>query len=182
MWAEFLLFVCTIFLGLLSSPNLFAAPILHALQDFPASQQFLNAIRSCESIHLKQFEPTLREHHIIGSWRELDNLTSHDTHHSSRIMRTYHTHLLYLWVLLLAGGMTDKEITSLLLSTFAWMFPTISAVHFIAFAFLAITFWSKECVITGIEGLTSSGSVTNVTGTLFRMRNTSCWTVRMNIL
>ena len=28
----------------------------------------------------------------------------------------------------------------------------------------------------------SSGSVTNVTGTLFRMRNTFCWTVRMNIL
>jgi hypothetical protein len=28
----------------------------------------------------------------------------------------------------------------------------------------------------------SSGSVTNVTGTLFWMRNTICWTVRMNIL
>jgi len=28
----------------------------------------------------------------------------------------------------------------------------------------------------------SSGSVTNVTGNLFRMRNTFCWTVRMNIL
>jgi hypothetical protein len=28
----------------------------------------------------------------------------------------------------------------------------------------------------------SSGSVTNVTGTLFRMRNTICWTVHMNIL
>ena len=38
------------------------------------------------------------------------------------------------------------------------------------FAYLAITFWSKECVIIGIEGLMSSGSVTNVTGTLFRMR------------
>jgi hypothetical protein len=47
--------------------------VLHALQDFPASQQFLNAIRSHESIHLiKQFEElTLREH-IFGSWRELD--------------------------------------------------------------------------------------------------------------
>ena len=42
--------------------------------------------------------------------------------------------------------------------------------------------WSKECVITGIEGLMSSGSGTNVTGTLFRMKNTFCWTVRMNIL
>jgi len=29
---------------------------------------------------------------IIGSWRGLDNLTPHDNHHSSRIMRTYHTH------------------------------------------------------------------------------------------
>ena len=68
------------------------------------------------------------------------------------------------------------------LSTFAWVFPIILAMHFLAFAFPAITFWSKECVKTGIEGLMSSGSVTNVTGTLFRMRNTFCWTVRMNIL
>jgi hypothetical protein len=45
---------------------------------------------------------------------------------------------------------------------------------------LAITFWSKECVITGIEGHMSSGSVTNVTGTLFRMRNTFCWTACMS--
>ena len=36
--------------------------------------------------------------------------------------------------------------------------------------------------MTGIEGLMSSGSVTYVTGTLLRMRNTFCWTVRMNIL
>jgi hypothetical protein len=57
----------------------------------------------------------------------------------------------YLWGLLLAGEITEKEITSLYyLSTFAWIFPTISAVHFLAFAFLAITFWTKECVITGI--------------------------------
>jgi len=69
--------------------------------------------------------------------------------------------------------MTEKEIISLrYLSTFAWIFPAISAVHFLAFAYLAITFWSKECVIIGKEGLMSSGSVTNVTGILFRMRNT----------
>jgi len=50
--------------------------------------------------------------------------------------------------------MTEKETTSLCcLSTFALIFPTFSAVHFLAFAFLAITFRSKECVITGIEGL-----------------------------
>jgi len=89
----------------------------------------------------------------------------------------------YLWGLLLAGGMTEEEITSLCyISIFAWIFPTFSAVHFLAFAFLALTFWSKECDITEIEGPTSSEFVTNVTGTLFRMRNTFCWTVRMNIL
>jgi len=95
------------------------------------------------------------------------------------------THILvYLWGILLDGGMTEKEIISLCcLSTIAWTFPATSAVHFLAFAFLATTFWSKECVITGIEGIMSSGSVTGVTasGTLFRMRNTFCWTVRMNI-
>ena len=64
--------------------------VLHALQNFPTPQQFLNAIRSREAINLKQFELTCE--HIIGSWRELDNLTPHDNHHSSRIMRTYHTH------------------------------------------------------------------------------------------
>jgi hypothetical protein len=61
--------------------------VMHALfHDVPASQQFLNAIRFAN-----QFDLTLREH-IIGSWRELDNLSPHDNHHSSRIMRTYHTH------------------------------------------------------------------------------------------
>ena len=96
------------------------------------------------------------------------------------------THIsVYLWGILLDGGMTEKKIKSLCcLSTFAWTFPATSAEHFLAFAFLATTFWpqlSKECVMTGVEGLMSSGSVTDVPGTLFRMRNTFCWTVRMNI-
>ena len=148
------------------------------LQDFPTSQQFVNAIRSREAINIKQFELTLRGR-VIGSWRELDNLTPHGNHHSSRIMRGLITHILAnLWGLLLAGGMTEKEMKSLCcLSTFAWTFPATSAAHFLAFAFLATTFWSKECVMTGIEGLMSSRSVTEVTGTLFRMRNTFCWTV-----
>ena len=49
------------------------------------------------------------------------------------------THILvYLWGLLLAGGMTEKGIISLCyyLSTFAWIFPTVPAVQFLAFAFL----------------------------------------------
>ena len=117
---------------------------------------------------------------IIGSWKELDNLTLHDNHHSSRIMRTYHTH--FGVPLGNTSGWWDdrkrnhKPVSPIYLRL---IFPTISAVHFLAFAFLAITFWSKECVITEIEGLMSSGSVTNVTGTLFRTRSTFCWTVRM---
>ena len=95
----------------------------------------------------------------------------------------YITHILvYFWGILLDDGMTGKEIRSLCcLSTFAWTFPATSAAHFLAFAFLATTFWSKEYVMTRIEDLMSSGSVTDVTGTLFRMRNTFCWTVRMSI-
>ena len=64
--------------------------VLHALQ-ISLHPSIFNAIRSREAINIKQFELTLRER-IIGSWRELDNLTPHDNHHSSRIMRTYHTH------------------------------------------------------------------------------------------
>ena len=155
---------------------------MHALQDFHASQQFLDAVQPCKFINLIQFELTLREH-IIRSWRELENLTPHDNHHSSRIMRTHHTH--FGIPLGIAPGWWDdrKLIISLCyLSTFAWIFPAISAVLFLAFVYLAITFWSKACVISRIEGLVSSGSVTNVTGTLFRMRNTFCWTIRMNIM
>ena len=56
----------------------------------PTPQQFLDAIRSRQTIDQRQFELTLREH-IIGGWRVLEILTPH-AHHSSRIMRTYHTH------------------------------------------------------------------------------------------
>ena len=65
------------------------AAILHT--KILKSQQFLDAIRSRQTINQRQFELTLREH-IIGGWRDLDILTPHEAHHSSRIMRTYHTH------------------------------------------------------------------------------------------
>ena len=149
--------------------------VLHALQDFPAAQRFLDAIRSRKSIiNLKRFELILHEH-ITGGWRELDNLTPHETHHSSRIMKPYHTHF-GVPLRIVPSWWDDKNITSLCcLFTCAWIFPT-SAVHFLAFASLAITLWFKEGVITGgIEGLMSSGAVTIVTGTLSRMRNTFCW-------
>ena len=45
--------------------------VLHALQDLPTSQQFLDAIQSRQTINQRQFELTLREH-IIGGWRDLD--------------------------------------------------------------------------------------------------------------
>jgi len=82
------------------------------LQDFPVSQHFWDAIQSCDFINLVQFKLILREY-IIGGWKELDISTPHETHHSSRFMKTYHTHcLMYFWGLFLAGGMTEKEITS----------------------------------------------------------------------
>jgi hypothetical protein len=87
----------------------------------------------------------------------------------------------YLWGILLDGGITKKFKSLFCLSTFAWTFSATSASHILAFALLATTFWSKECVMTGIKGLMSSGSATDVTGTLFRMRNTFCWIVRMII-
>jgi len=109
------------------------------------SQHFWDAIQSCEFIYLVQIKLILREH-IIGGWKELDILTPHETHHSSRFMKTYHTYcLVYLWGLFLAGGMTEKEITSVCcLFTFAWIFPTITAVQFLAFAFPAITSGPKN--------------------------------------
>ena len=86
--------------------------VLQATQDFLASQQFLDAIQPHESINLKQFKHILRKH-VLGGWRELDNnLTPYDTHHSSRNMRTHHSsrimRTVYLWKLLLAGGMIEK--------------------------------------------------------------------------
>jgi len=63
--------------------------VLHALQDLPTSQQLLDAIRFRQTINLGQFELILCEH-IIGGWRDLDILTPHEAHHSSRIMRTYY--------------------------------------------------------------------------------------------
>ena len=73
--------------------------VLYALQDLPTFQQLLDAIRSRQTINLEQFKLTLREH-IIGGLRDLDILTPHEAHHSSRIMRTYHTHfgVPYFWM------------------------------------------------------------------------------------
>jgi len=53
-------------------------------------------------------------------------------------------------------GLQKKKSKACVASIFTWIFPTISAVHFLALAFLAITFWFKECVRTGIEGLMRS--------------------------
>ena len=52
---------------------------------------------------------------------------------------------------------------------------------------LTVLAWQSHCLtddglFCNSNDLMSSGSVTNVTGTLSRMRNTFCWTVRMNIL
>jgi hypothetical protein len=152
---------------------------LHAL---PVPQQFMNAIRSRESIHLKQFELTLRERNI-GSRRELEILTPHDNHHSSRLMRTYHTH--FGVPLGIAPGWWDDRRRNHKPVLPIYLRLDISNNLSRALSCLRLSGHNclvQRCVMTEIEGIMSSGSVTNVTGTLFRMRNTFCWTVRMNIL
>jgi len=69
--------------------------------DLPGSARaprftYISTVFGCHTISLDyqsrtQFELTLREY-IIGGWRDLDMLTPHEAHHSSRIMRTYHKH------------------------------------------------------------------------------------------
>jgi len=133
----------------------------------------MDAIQFRESINLKQFKLTLCEY-IIGGWREPDNL--------NHIILTIPVELCGLIThfgvpLGIAPGWWDDSKRShepCCLFTSAWMFPTISVVRNLAFTFLVITFSFKECVITGIKGLMSSGCVTNVTGTLFKMRSKFC--------
>jgi len=107
--------------------------VLHALQDLPTSQQFLDAIRSRQTINLGQFELTyvnisLGAGEILTFWHHMKltipaGLWGHITHI-----------LVYLWGILLDGGMTEKDIKSLCcLSTFAWTFPATSSAHFLAF-------------------------------------------------
>ena len=120
---------------------------------------------------------------IIGSWGELDIWHHMIITIPAEIWGLITHILMYLRDCSWLVGWQKKRNHKPVLPTYLRLdISNFSAVHFLAFAFLVITFWSKECVITGIEGLMGSGSVTNVTGTLFRMRNTFCWTVHMNIL
>ncbi len=50
-----------------------------------------SAIMSHSKINVSDFELLLREQ-TIQEWRGLDQMYPHDTHVSSRVMRTYHTH------------------------------------------------------------------------------------------
>ena len=71
--------------------NTWTYQVLDALRDVPDPQHLLDAVHSRQPINVKQFKLTLREH-IIRNWRDLDNCTPYEAHHSSRIMRTHHTH------------------------------------------------------------------------------------------
>jgi len=65
VWADLLL---------ANRSDTWAYQVLQPFQEFPASQQFLDAIRFRKPINLKQFKLTVRKH-ITGGWRGLDNLT-----------------------------------------------------------------------------------------------------------
>ena len=124
---------------------------------------------------------TLREH-IIGGWRDLDILTPHEAHHSRRIMRTYHTHF---GVPLgnTSGWWDDRKRNKkpvlplyLRLDIPSSLSRALSCLRLSGHNFLVqrLHHDRNRCLM-------SSGSVTDVTGTLFKMRNTFCWTARMNI-
>ena len=65
--------------------------VLSALDDVPNAQHFAAATHTQDRVNMNDFEAVLRDQ-IINEWKELDNLTPQETHASSRIMRTYHTH------------------------------------------------------------------------------------------
>ena len=114
--------------------------VLHALQDLPTSKSFwmpydLVRLSIKDSLNSLFVNISLGAGEILTFWHHMKltipaEIWGHITHIS-----------VYLWGILLDGGMTEKETKSLCcLSTFAWTFPVTSAEHFLAFAFLATTF------------------------------------------
>ena len=156
---------------------------MHALQDFPTSQQCLNAIRSREAINIRQFELTLHER-IIGSWRELDWIWHHMIiHHSSRIKRTYHTH--FAEPLGIALGWLDdrkrnhKPVLPIYLS--------LDISNVISSALSCLRLCGNNFLVQRMRHNRSRRPYElricdRCDWHTIQMRNTFCWTVRMNIL
>lgn len=65
--------------------------VLTALNSIPDSMPFSTAIREQNRVDMERFETVLQQH-IINDWQALDGLSPQESHASSRIMRTYHTH------------------------------------------------------------------------------------------
>jgi len=65
--------------------------ILTALNHMPDSQPFTTAVHNLQRVDIPRFETILHQY-ITNDWRVLDGLTPQEPHHTSRIMRTYHTH------------------------------------------------------------------------------------------
>jgi len=155
--------------------------VLYALQDLPTFQQLLDAIRSRQTINLEQFKLTLREH-IIGGWRDLDILTPHEAHHSSRIMNTYHTHF---GVPLgnTPGWWDDRKRNQ---KPVLPLYLRLDIPNNLSRALSCLRLSGHNFLVQRMRHDRNRRpyelrSVTDVTGTLFRIKNTICWTVRMNI-
>ena len=154
---------------------------VHYLQDLSTSQQFLDAIRSRQTINQRQFELTLCEH-IIGGWRDLDILTPHEAHHSSRIMRTYHTHV-GLPLGNTSGWWDDRKKNQ---KPVLPLYLCLDIPSNLSRALSCLRLSGHNILVQRMRHDRNRrpyepGSVTDVTGTLFTMRITFCWTVRMNI-
>jgi hypothetical protein len=85
--------------------------VLHALQDFLAPQQYLDAIWFRESINLKQLAHFAQTYHW-GLERAWQLNTTWDSPIPAELWGLITHILVCLWGLLLAGGMIEKEITS----------------------------------------------------------------------
>ena len=159
-------------------------------------------LRSRESVNLKHFElaRSTWTYHWGLEWIWQFKQHSPETHHSSRIMRTYHTH--FGEPLGIAPGWWDdrnrnhKPVLPIYLRSDISnvLSRALSCLRLYGHNFLVQRMRHNrnrrphelricEREKTPLVVMTQpAGSVTNMTGTLFRMRNTFCWAVRMHIL
>ena len=88
----------------------------------------ISAIFECHTISQIYPSKTVRAHITRTYHRELERAWQFDITIPAELLWGLITHILvYLWGLLLAGGMIEKEITSLCyLPTFAWIFKNLS--------------------------------------------------------
>ena len=152
------------------------------LQDFPVSSVEISAFLGCHTILWVYLSGTDQAHSARTYHWRLERTWHFDTPWDSPFQQIYEdlSHILFGVPLGIVPGWWDDRERNHKRMLPLYLRLDISDNHSRAISCLCLSghnFWSKERVIIGIERLMSSGYVTIVTGTLFRMRNTICWTV-----